>query len=248
MAFSSVKETAASDTTHVRDRIKKLLAMATHERSNEHEAETAMRMAERLMRQHSIDAADLEAATGKQTVYVWASATIAIGEQAKPASWRPMWIGFLGMGVGTFCDCKVIWSTDATYGHCIKFMGDEADIEYCAWLFKKLRDFGYAESKSVAGKHRDTFQKAYALRLIDRMKKLRAERDVAMKAAVTKTGTALMVVQNKLVLRDAEFGKQGRGRTSRVRFASDGFTQGRAAAERVNFNRPIGGVAQGQLS
>jgi hypothetical protein len=142
----------------------------------------------------------------------------------------------------------VIWSTDATYGHCIKFMGDEADIEYCAWLFKKLRDFGYAESKSVAGKHRDTFQKAYALRLIDRMKKLRVERDVAMKAAVTKTGTALMVVQNKLVLRDAEFGKQGHGRTSRVKFASDGFRQGRAAADNVNFNRPLGSSGQRQIS
>ena len=228
----------------VRDRIKKLLSMANHATSNEHEAETAMRMAESLMRQHNIDVADLEASTGKQTAYVWASATIAIGEQAKRMSWRPMWIGFLGMGVATFCDCKVIWSDDPTYGHCIKFQGDEADIEYVAWLFKKLRDFGYAESKGVSGKHRDTFCKAYALRLIARMKTLRAERDVAMKAAVTKTGTALMVVQNKLALRDAEFGKQGRGRASRVRFASDGFTQGRAAADKVNFSRPIGASGQ----
>ena len=65
-----------------------------------------------------------------------------------------------------------------------------------------------------------------------------------MKAAVTKTGTALMVIQNKLVLRDAEFGRQGHGRKSRVKFASNGFTQGRAAADKVNFNRPIGSSAQ----
>lgn len=228
----------------IRDRIRKLLAMATHEASNEHEAETAMRMAEKLMRQHNIDAADLEASTGKQTVYLWASATIVIGEKAKPMTWRPQWIGFLGMGVGTFCDCKVVWSSEEKYGHCIKFMGDEADIEYCAWLFKRLRDFGYAECKSVAGRHRDTFCKAYALHLCTRMKALRAERDVAMKAAVTTAGTALMVVQNKLALRDAQFGKQGHGRTSKVKFASDGFRQGRAAADSVNFNRPIGSSGQ----
>ena len=250
MANASVNQNAASDISHVRDRIRKLLAMATHERSNEHEAEVAMKMAEKLMRQHSIDVADLEASTGKVTAYVWATAKIAIGEKAKPMSWRPRWIGFLGMGVGEFCDCKVQWSDDPTYGCCIKFMGDEADIEFVGWLFKKLRDFGYAESKSVPGvSAQDTFCKAYALRLIDRMKALRAERIAAMKAAVTKTGTALMVIQNKLVLRDAEFGRQGHGRKSRVKFASNGFTQGRAAADKVNFSRPLGGgMGQKQLS
>ncbi len=75
------------------------------------------------------------------------------------------------------------------------------------------------------------------------MTQLRKERDVAMKEAVTKTGTALMVVQNKLALRDAEFGKQ-KIRNQRTKFASQGFNQGRAAAERVNFNRPIGSSAQ----
>lgn len=232
----------------IRDRIAKLLSMANHERSNAHEAETAMRMAERLMRQHNIDVADLESSTGKQTIYAWTSVKIAVGENAGPMSKRPRWIDFLTVGIGAFCDCKAVWSFDKEYGHCIKFMGDRVDIDHCGWLFKRLRDYGYAGSRSVAGRHRGTFRNAYAIRLCDRMKTLRAERDVAMKAAITTSGTALMVVQNKLVLRDAEFGKQGRGRTSRVRFASDGFTQGRAAAERVNFNRPIGGAAQGQLS
>ena len=82
MANASVNQNAASDISHVRDRIRKLLAMATHERSNEHEAEVAMKMAEKLMRQHSIDVADLEASTGKVTAYVWATGKFAIGEKA----------------------------------------------------------------------------------------------------------------------------------------------------------------------
>ncbi len=75
---------------------------------------------------------------------------------------------------------------------------------------------------------------------------LRRERDVAMREAVTKSGsTALVVVQNKLALRDKEFGKQRtRTQSNGVRYGSEGFSAGRSAAEKVNFNRPIGSGAQ----
>ena len=202
----------------IRDKISKLLAMANDSRGNEHENETAMRMAERLMRQHNIDVADLEASTGKQTQYHWSSVIIPVGEKAKACNWSPMWMGFLGVGVGRFTDCRASWTDHPIYHRCMKFEGDAVDLEYAAWLLKMLRDFGYAESKSVAGRHRETFRKAFALRLCDRMTTLRAERDVAMKAAVTKTGTALMVVQTKLALRDKEFGKQ-KVRHSSTKFA-----------------------------
>jgi len=158
-----------------------------------------------------------------------------------------MWIGYLGLAVAQFTDCKIERVLDTTYGQCIRFMGDETDLEYAAWLFKKLRDFGYAESRSVPGVQRETFRKAYALRLRDRMMTLKSERDTALRQAVTKTGTALMVVQNKIALRDAEFGKQ-RVAHRRAKLGSKGFVEGRAAADRATFNRPIGGAAQQQLS
>ncbi len=159
-----------------------------------------------------------------------------------------MWAGFLCMGVAKFTDCKVQRTRNVDHGECIKFMGDAADIEYAGWLFKKMRDYGYAESKTVSGRHRDTFLKSYALRLCARMTALLAERTAAMRAAATKSGTALMVIQNKIALRDQQFGQQGHGKAARVKFASDGFTQGRAAAERVNFSRPIGHTEQRALS
>lgn len=166
----------------IKDRINKLLAMANDARGNEHENEVAMRMAERLMRQHNIDVADLEANTGQKAVYSWRTIVVTVGPTAERATWRPLWIGFLSMGVAKFTDCKTSWEQDETYGHCIKFMGDETDLEYAAWLFKQLRDFGYAESKSVTGKHRETFRKSYAIRLQERMRVLRKERDAAMQA------------------------------------------------------------------
>ena len=226
----------------IKDRINKLLAMANDTRGNEHENEVAMRMAERLMRQHNIDVADLEASSGKKAEYNWRKIIVAVGEKAAPASWRPMWIGFLGLGVGKFSDCKTEWTQHSEFGYCIEFAGDANDLEYAAWLFKKLRDFGYAESKSVAGKHRETFRKSYAIRLQERMRVLRTERDQAMKAAVTKTGNALMVVNNKLALRDAQFGRQG-VRNSRANLGSQGFREGRNAADRANFTRPLGSAA-----
>jgi hypothetical protein len=232
----------------IKDRINKLLAMANDTRGNEHENEVAMRMAERLMRQHNIDVADLEASTGQKAAYSWRNIVVTVGPTAERATWRPLWIGFLSMGVAKFTDCKTAWAQDPEFGHCITFMGDETDLEYAAWLFKKLRDFGYAESKSVAGKHRETFRKSYAIRLQERMRVLRAERDQAMKVAVTKTGNALMVVNNKLALRDAQFGRQG-VRNSRANLGSQGFREGRNAADRANFSRPLGSAAnQSRLS
>lgn len=228
----------------ITDRINKLLSMAQHERSNEHEAEVALKMAERMMRQHNIDIADLETASGKATAYSWATSVMPIGERASRMTWRPMWIGFLAGGIGKFCDCKVIWSSNDDYGHCIKFQGEEHDIEYCAWLFKRLRDSGYAEAYVVTGKHRDTFRNAFAIRLQDRMNVLRKERDTAMREATTITGNALVVVQNKLALRDAEFGRARAGKAKRVQFASDVFHQGRAAADKAIFSRPIGQSSQ----
>jgi len=230
----------------IREKIQKLLAMANDSRGNEHENETAMRMAERLMRQHNIDVADLEAATGQIATYKWSSIILPIGEQAKPCDWNPMWIGFLCVGVGRFTDCRASYTSHPVYHNCVKFEGDAVDLEYAAWLFKMLRDTGYAESKSVAGRHRETFRKSFAIRLCTRMSALRIERDVAMREAVTKSGsTALVVVQNKLALRDKEFGKQRtRNSSNSVKYGSEGFTAGRSAAERVQFNRPIGGGAQ----
>jgi hypothetical protein len=244
MAEASVNQAPAEK---VRDRVKKLLAMAQHERSNEHEAEVAMKMAERLMREHNIELAELESSTGTQTVYTWRSITIPVGEFAKRQTWFPMWIGYLSMGVAKFTDCKVVRIRNDEYGDCVKFQGDETDLEYAAWLFKKLCDFGYAESRSVPGAQRETFRRSYAIRLQERMRALKQEQTEALRQAVTTTGTALMVVQNKIALRDAEFGKQKVShRLSRL--GSQGFHEGRAAADRATFNRPIGGAQQRRLS
>ena len=57
-----------------------------------------------------------------------------------------------------------------------------------------------------------------------------------------------MVVANKIALRDAEFGKQKVShRKLKANYSSNGFHQGRKAADRATFNRPIGGGKTGLL-
>ena len=53
----------------IKDKINKLMAMATDGRGNEFEAEAAMRLAERLMRKHGIDIAELANRTGQKPIY-----------------------------------------------------------------------------------------------------------------------------------------------------------------------------------
>lgn len=72
------------------------------------------------------------------------------------------------------------------------------------------------------------------------MKALREERNEAL--AKSGTGTALVVVTDKLALRDQEFGAPKYGKPKQVNITSrEGAMRGRAAADRVGFNKVIDG-------
>jgi hypothetical protein len=234
--------------SNVRDRIRKMLAMGMDGRGNEHEAENAMRMAEKLMRLHNIDIAELQESTGKAAQYTWTTVTAAIGENGTRKTTKNLWTGFLGMGIARFTDCKATWRNNQTQGWLMAFSGTTTDTEYALWLFEYLRDIGYRESRGVAGAYRRTFLNAYALRLQGRTSELRIARNEAMATEVYKSGgTALALVNTKLAQRDVEFGRQGTGRTARVNFASNGYMQGRAAADKVQFNKPLAGAVRKKI-
>lgn len=227
----------------IKARIKKLLDMAMHERGNEHENEVALRMANRLMAKHGIDAADLELQTGKKTVYSWDTSTLPVAEKGKIVRQNhPQWIGWMAVGIGKFTDCRVTYVTNPVHGVCVRYQGDVVDVEFASYLFKMMRDYGYAESKSVPGSDRGSFLKGYALRLCQRITALLNERKEVMAAA---SSTALVVVETKIALRDQEFGAQTYGKTRpQNRVSNAGYSAGRAAAERVNFSRPVGQNSQ----
>ena len=234
-----------------KDKIAKLMAMATHEGSNDQEAETALRQAEAMMRKHGIDAAELQDRTGQKPVYQWSTVHVPAGAP-RPIQNAPLWFGWIFSEIGRFTDTKVGYAMIHPHGVCATFKGDATDVEYAVFLCKHLRDdcrrqarafqpepmYGWNGQQENA-KQRENFKKGYASRVTGRMRALRAERDNALRAVVTSTGTALVIVQQKIALRDAEFGKQTYGR-SRSTSMGNGAEAGRRAGDRASFSRPIG--------
>ena len=80
------------------------------------------------------------------------------------------------------------------------------------------------------------------MRLSRRMRDLRKERDVVFKAG---TGTALVVVSDKLAKRDAEFGA-AKYKSSKVSLTNAAAAaMGREAANKVGLNKVVTGASRG---
>jgi hypothetical protein len=87
----------------------------------------------------------------------------------------------------------------------------------------------------------EDFRKAMAARLSSRMRDLRRERDAEFAAAATSqgTGTALVLVTDKLAKRDAEFGSP-KYKHSRITVRDQMAAQkGSLAGDQVGFAKPI---------
>ena len=234
----------------VKEKIAKLMAMGTDGRGNEFEAEIALRQAEALMRKHGIDAAMLQDSTGAKPIYNWKSVYVPVNPR-RAVKDAPLWFGWVIVGVGRFTDTKVAYGYAGEHGLCAKFSGDEVDVEFAVYLCKHLRDECRNLSSLLTGAaERETFRRGYALRVKNRMSAMRRERDEALREAVTSTGTALVVVENKLALRDEQFGKQEYGRARRCGHGGgsfDAYAAGRAAGDRASFARPVGHSSQARL-
>lgn len=236
------------DQSSIKDKIAKLLALAGDGRGNEFEEEAALRQAEKLMRKHNIDVAELQDRTGIKPIYNWVSVCVPAGSPL-PVKSSPAWFGWLICAIGRFTDTKVAYANIREHGICGKFSGDETDVEYAVWLCKHLRDHARSQSRLYEGTRadRESFRKAFALRIDERMKALLRERKEALAAVQTATGTALIVVNQKIALRDEQFGTQTYGRASRVTMRASGASAGRSAADRASFSRPIGSQSQARI-
>lgn len=227
------------DIDRVKEKVAKLLRLAKNDAASENEAERALSQAEALMRQFGIEAGELlegEAAKG----FKWGSQFSAYGNKYHQAKTLPKWYDYLAVGVANFTDTIARSHGHPTQGLGIGFYGDQGDIVFAVWLVEYLRDTvqrSAAERKDLDRSQREAFRTAMTMRLIARMRELRAERDVAMKSAGT--GTALVVVSDKLAKRDAEFGAPSYQK-SRARITDRNAAEaGRAAADKVGFNKPL---------
>lgn len=234
------------DQDNVRAKIAKLMALGQDPAANEFEAEAAMRQAEKLMRKFAIDAAEIVAA-GKAPKYDWQR--ICVPARAPvPVTTAVKWFGTLCVGIAKFTDCAASWKRTRDHGMCIEFRGDYADLMFAVYLAKHLRDCVRRDSQKFAGtrREREDFRHAMVSRIYQRMEMLKQEQRADLNKAAC--GNALVVVDNKIALRDEAFGQKPKYGSSGRR-SSDSFAReaGRAAGDKVGFGRPFGGDSQRRI-
>lgn len=122
--------------------IKKLLNMAEHSASNEHEALAAASRAEALMRKHNIQYAEAIKAEIKSGAGVVSQATVATAKDNGTATKQtPPWAQQIAVRVAELFDAPVrldFIKTTKGYESAIRFHGYEHDVRVAVWTFDVL--------------------------------------------------------------------------------------------------------------
>lgn len=240
-----------ADREKAKEKVAKLMALAGDAGASAQEAETALRQAEKLMRKHAIDLAEVAARTGTAPLYTWAEDMVPAG-WPKPIKGQPLWFGWIGSSIGKFTDTRVFWLVTREHGSCIKFQGDEVDVAYAVWLGNHIRNEIRIRANSYDAPgvnsdqrwaNREEFRHQMANRICARMKALRAERDVALR---TSSSTALVLVDDKIKQRDAAFGVQrySNSKQTHLRGSIAAAIAGIEAGNKVSLHRPVEGTPE----
>lgn len=214
----------------MKDKVRKLLALAMDPNAAPNEAETASRHAAALMARHNIDLADLE---GEELRAQW-DMTVGEARSCRPgkanAKEVPPWISIIAWGVKTYTRTRVTRS-----GPYLTFKGPREDVELAVWLHNLILEGCYAASKGQDNPN--AFRNGYAGAIQSRLKRMARERD----SVDAETGsTALVVVETtRQAEMDREFGPERRGKPSHVAQSEAGYTTGLTV--HIPTARPIGG-------
>ena len=146
------------DTAPIIDKIKKLLALANS--SNEHEAALAASHAQRLLSEHNLAMADIDAAQQPDK---------AGAVETSVAKSLPKWLRQLSAGVSSAFDCQAIHHPATGI---LTFIGVGADPQVAAYTFtyldrtvRKLCS-GYMKqhvSRTITNRHRELMRQSYYL-------------------------------------------------------------------------------------
>jgi hypothetical protein len=225
----------------------KLMAVAMDGRGNENEAERALAQAETLIRKFGLEQADI-ASTQVGADFDWADAFHAYGPPKNPAKSCPKWFQIISTGVATFTDTIVRLHYEPTQGYGVGFYGDRADTLFAQWLVGYLKssvwealNLAHRQHPEWGRSEMEDFRKGMAVQLSSRMQTLRRERDEAFAAAASTqgTGTALVLVTEKLAQRDAEFGSP-KYKQARIMVRDQTAAQkGSLAGDKIGFAKPI---------
>lgn len=225
----------------IKDRIAKLMAMATDGRGNPHEAEAAMRMAQALMRKHGIELIEIARRTGHRPQYNWCSGFCPVSI-ILPSLIIPTWFSYLAAGVAIFTDTLGKMTMQREQGWCAEFCGDEHDVSYAVWLCGHLRDEARRLSSAYAGtrEQRGMFRKAFAVQMSARMQHIKKGAEEELRRTDASTSTALAINRvDKIKARTERFGPQVFSAAEEDWLGGPGAVAGTMAANRTGLDRPL---------
>lgn len=222
-------------TQAVIEKIKKLLALA--DSSNEHEAALAAAHAQRLLSEHNLGMADIEASHKPDT---------ADRIELSAAKTLPKWVRHLSAGISSAFDCQAIHHS--ANGR-LTFIGVGADPQVAAYTFTYLertvrklcsRFMKQQNSDTIVARQRELRRHSYYLGAVSTITTRLAEQ----KAATPVTSCALVPVKTALIKQAMnEIGSIRTVRSRRSYIHADAYYKGQDDGRQVGI---LQGIAQAE--
>ena len=228
------------DNSPIIEKIKKLLALANS--SNEHEAALAAGHAQRLLSEHNLAMADIEAAHRPDK---------ADKVETTVSKTLPKWMRHLSAGVSSAFDCQAVHHPAAGK---MTFIGVGADVQIAAYTFtyldrtiRKLCSTYMQQhiSSMAANRHRELMRQSYYLGAVSTITVRLKEQKVQ-----TPVTTGALVLVKEGLIRQAmnEIGNLRTMHSRRSYINSDAYSKGQTDGRQVGIHHGITGTSSRQAT
>ena len=211
----------------MKEKIRKLLAMANDPGASENERAIASRQAAALMTKHDIDLDALAEAELKEEFDLTTGEAPGCRPGKKGAREVPQWIGFIAWGV------KLYTRTRAQVGAgVIYFKGPREDVELAQWLHTVLVKDCYTQSQGRSQSDASAFRNGFAGAIQQRFKRMVRDREQSDAA-----GSLVLYKGKRDRIMDEAYGPEAKGRAREVKQTEEGRAAGANAS--IPSGRPI---------
>jgi hypothetical protein len=220
------------------EKIKKLLALANS--SNEHEAALAAGHAQRLLSEHNLAMADIDASRRPDK---------ADKVETAVSKTLPKWLRHLSAGVSSAFDCQAVHHPATGR---LTFIGVGADVQIAAYTFtcldRTVRRLCGAYMKqhalgTTANRHRELMRHSYYLGAVSTITARLKEQKI--QTPVT-TGALVPVKEGLIRQAMSEIGNLRTMQSRRSYINGDAYSRGETDGGRVGIHRGIGGASSPQ--
>jgi hypothetical protein len=179
-------------------RINKLLAIASDTRANSNAALAAAAMAEKIMREHQIEHADLILTKVKDDL-ITETAVASAKTNGTRVKEVPLWASWMAVAVARLNDCGARKYLAASGDMGIQYCGYSADVKVAVYMFTYLVNTvlaataTYRKEYDLGRKATNSFRKGIASSITMRLEAMAITKKTEMWAS--SSGTALMVVK-----------------------------------------------------